>query len=179
MFITALITALVDQVTKRLAVERFSDYGDSITVISRFFELRIVRNSGAAWGMLHGQRLILIAVSVIMLGFVVWNRKEFAKNGRFSSIMTGILAGGILGNLIDRVLTGKVIDFLDFHWEDVYHFPVFNVADAAICVGIFFLLGTQLFGKQNKEVQKFGSSEVQETENPDTPFAQDSELPNS
>jgi len=148
MFTAAVTITFFDQLTKRLAVWGFPGDGDHITVIPGFFDLRLVYNEGAAWGMLSGQRWILIAVSAMMLVFIVWNRKELAKGGRFQSIMTGLLMGGIAGNLTDRVLTGKVIDFFDFHWENVYYYPVFNIADSAICVGIFCLLFTQLFGKR-------------------------------
>ena len=148
MFTTAIITTLLDQLTKRLAVWRFGESGDHITVIPRFFNLCLVYNEGAAWGMLSGQRLILITVSALMLAFIIWNRKELAKGGRFQSIMTGLLMGGVAGNLIDRVHTGKVIDFFDFHWEGVYYYPVFNIADMAICIGIFSMILSQLLRKK-------------------------------
>ena len=148
MFITAIITTLLDQLTKRLAVWGFPNHGDHIVIIPRFFNLCLVENEGAAWGILPGQRWILVSVSALMLAFLVWQRKEFVKGGRFSRIMTGLLMGGIAGNLIDRVLTGKVIDFFHFHWEGVYDYPVFNIADMAICIGIFSMIFSQLFVKR-------------------------------
>ena len=168
MIIAAIITVLADQLTKLLAAWKLS--GDrSVTIIPDFFDLRLVHNEGAAWGILQGQRAILVAVSVIMLGFVVRNRKEFAKNGRFSGIMLGVLSGGITGNLIDRLLTGKVVDFLDFHWKDFYNFPVFNIADTAICVGIFFLFATQFKHREQNDAPEPANPE------PANPEARESE----
>lgn len=133
--ITTAVTFL-DQLTKWLASARFGTY-DQITVIPGFFALRRVYNSGAAWGMLGGQRALLIGVSVGMLGLIWHNRAEFTKSGSLARIGIGLLCGGIVGNLIDRVKFGYVIDFLDFHWKTAYTFPTFNVADAAISIGIF------------------------------------------
>jgi len=132
--ITAAVTFL-DQLTKWLAITHFGSY-DHITVISGYFALRRVYNSGAAWGMLGGQRALLIGVSVGMLGLILHNRHEFNQGGLLARIGVALLCGGIVGNLIDRVKFGYVIDFLDFHWKTAYTFPTFNVADAAITIGI-------------------------------------------
>lgn len=133
-----IITAVtfLDQLTKWLASTRLGAY-DHVTVIPGFFTLRRVYNSGAAWGILGGQRVLLISVSISMLGLIWYNRSEFTKSGLLARIGVGLLCGGIVGNLIDRVKFGYVIDFLDFHWKTAYAFPTFNVADSAISIGIF------------------------------------------
>ncbi len=126
---------LVDQLSKWLVCRHFGAH-DHLTVIPGFFDLRRVFNTGAAWGMLSGQRALLIAVSAGMLGLLWYNRAEFTKSGRLARIGIGLLTGGIIGNLIDRLKSGAVIDFLDFHWSTVYTFPTFNIADTAIFLGI-------------------------------------------
>lgn len=133
--ITAAVTFL-DQLTKWLACTKFGAY-DHITVIPGFFALRRVYNNGAAWGMLGGQRILLIGVSAGMLALIWRSRNEFTQGGSLARIGIGLLCGGIIGNLIDRIKLGYVIDFLDFHWQTAYTFPTFNVADAAISIGIF------------------------------------------
>ncbi len=129
------IVTFLDQLTKWLVCRSFGAH-DHLTVISGFFDLRRVFNAGAAWGMLSGQRTLLIGVSVGMLGLLWYNRTEFTKSGRLARIGIGLLTGGIIGNLIDRLKSGSVIDFLDFHWSTVYTFPTFNIADTAIFLGI-------------------------------------------
>ena len=140
----ALFTALlvvIDQATKYLAVTRLKPLR-SITVINGFFNLSYVENSGAAWGMLAGRQYLLISFSVATLAFLVWRRKHLFEHLRFGPFTMTLICGGIIGNLIDRVLHAYVIDFLDFHWHGA-HFPAFNVADAAICCGVFLFMATQ------------------------------------
>jgi len=156
MLLVAIITTVLDQLTKQLALARFTtavdgavmNTGDHITVIPGFFDLRLVMNHGAAWGMLSGQRFILIGVSAAMLVFIVLNRKELSKGRRDTIFALGLLAGGIIGNLIDRIRTGAVVDFFDFHWKEAYNFPVFNIADTAICIGIGALLIVSAFHRR-------------------------------
>ena len=154
MFLPAtIITTIIDQLAKQLAWRGFGA-GDSITVIPGFFDLRLVLNKGAAWGMFSGQRVFLVAVSSAMIVFLVRNRAELSNGWRHSGLMLGILCGGIIGNLIDRAKLGFVIDFLDFHWEGVYYFPVFNVADMAICVGIASHLVAQILLSRREKSQQ-------------------------
>lgn len=137
LLLAALVTA-ADQLAKWLALCAFPD-GAHLCVIPGFFDLRCVLNRGAAWGMLAGRRVLLVLVSAGMLGLLAWQRKDLVQT-RLSRIATGVLAGGIFGNLLDRLFRGEVVDFLDFHWKNVYSFPTFNIADAAITVGVALLL---------------------------------------
>lgn len=142
------IVTLLDQLTKWL-VQRYLDFGDSVTVIPGLFDFSKVYNHGAAWGMLAGQRVMLVAVSALMLVFLWFSRKDILSAGRWERLGAGLLAGGIIGNLIDRVKFGYVIDFLDFHWGD-YTFPTFNVADSAICVGVALFVVFQFIGGKTR-----------------------------
>ncbi len=135
---TAAAVAVLDQVSKAVAIRAFA-HGGALRVVPGYFDLRLVINRGAAWGMLAGRRALLVAVSLGMLALLWANRRELAET-RCGRVAGGLLAGGIVGNLLDRALRGEVVDFLDFHVHDVWSWPTFNVADSAICVGVALLL---------------------------------------
>ena len=137
---TVAAVAALDQATKIVALRSLAD-GGSVRIVPGYFDLRLVMNRGAAWGMLAGRRALLVAVSAGMLALLWTNRRELAAT-RMGRISSGLLAGGIVGNLVDRAFRGEVVDFLDFHVRDVWAWPTFNVADSAICVGVVLLLAT-------------------------------------
>ncbi len=137
LLLAAAVLAL-DQAAKLAALRAFAD-GGSLAVAPGFFDLRLVLNDGAAWGILAGRQWLLVLVSAAMLAVLWWNRRDLAA-ARLTRVAGGILAGGILGNLVDRALRGRVVDFLDLHWREAYHYPTFNVADVAICAGVGLLL---------------------------------------
>ncbi len=132
---------LLDQSTKWMAVTWLSPVVTR-AVVPGFFNLSYVENQGAAWGMLAGQQIFLIAFSVVTLAFLVWKRHSLFAPLWGGSLTLSLIAGGVIGNLIDRVRVRYVIDFLDFHWG-ASHFPAFNVADSAICCGVFLFIITQ------------------------------------
>ena len=104
-------------------------------------DLTYLRNTGAAWGMLGGQNAFLIIFSVVMLALMVIFRKAFLSNTLDHRIALGLMAGGILGNLLDRLRLGWVTDFLDLYIKE-WHWPAFNIADMAICMGVGIYLIT-------------------------------------
>jgi signal peptidase II len=131
---------LLDQWSKHW-IQRRLLYGERIEVWPGIFDIRHVRNTGAAWGMLAGWRLLLILFAAGMLALIVRRRHELFDGWRGGQAALALLVAGIAGNLIDRVRLGYVVDFLDFY-RQAWHFPAFNVADSAICVGIgLYLLG--------------------------------------
>lgn len=135
-YIGAFVVLLLDQASK-FAIQRTLPLYDFREVIPNFFYLRHVLNEGAAWSILSGARWPLVAISAIALVILFWFRREvLVKGPRLGSWIFALLAGGIAGNLVDRVSTGKVVDFLDFVFG-TYHYPTFNVADSAICIGFF------------------------------------------
>ncbi len=139
-FFVTLLTA-ADQLTKYWAVTRLKPVG-SMAVVPGFFSLTYVENQGAAWGMLAGRHLFLIAFSLLTLGFLLWRRRQLFGPLWGGRLTLTLLTGGILGNLIDRIRLNYVVDFLDFFWGR-HHFPAFNVADSAICCGVFLFILTQ------------------------------------
>jgi signal peptidase II len=138
------VTILVlDQLTKMI-VDRTMALHQSIPIIDGVFSLTYVRNTGAAFGIFSGSheafRLpFLILVSVLALGFVVVMLKRLRDEEKGLITALSLIIGGAIGNLVDRILYGEVIDFLDFYWSH-YHWPAFNVADSCITIGVLITL---------------------------------------
>ncbi len=136
--IVSLICLLIDQTTKYIITNSMSLF-DSIKVIKSFFSITYVRNYGAAWNILDGNKIFLIFVALGALFFIYWVFIKDNKLSKMDIIIYGILIGGVLGNLIDRITFGYVIDFLDFNILG-YDFPVFNAADIFIVVSIGLII---------------------------------------
>ena len=140
----ALLVILLDQFTKTLIVGYFQ-LGDSRTVTS-FFNIVRAHNTGAAFSFLHDasgwQRWFFVGLGVVAAGFIVWMLRGHGAQKMFSLALSLIL-GGALGNVIDRLLHGYVVDFLQVHHSGWY-FPSFNVADSAITVGAALLILDEL-----------------------------------
>lgn len=130
----ALTIFLSDQWTKRWVLDGFA-LGESRVVIPGFFHFTYIRNTGAAWGLFGGHNNGLVLLSVLMLAALLLFRRSFLTPSRSHRIALGCMIGGIVGNLADRVRLGYVVDFLDF-FHGPRHFPAFNIADSAICVGV-------------------------------------------
>jgi signal peptidase II len=130
----AFALTVLDQVTK-YAVRHVFHPGESVTLIPGVFSLTYVRNTGAAWGMLGGYNTWLALLSVVVLIVITVCRRTFLTQRLMHKLTLALLVAGIVGNLLDRVRLHYVVDFLDFYWGP-HHFPAFNVADAAICVGV-------------------------------------------
>jgi signal peptidase II len=133
---------VADQITK-LCVDHWMPLHRSIPVIDGLFSLTYIRNTGAAFGIFAGSaaafRLpFLIAFSVVAIGFVLsmLRRLPDDQTGLISAL--SFIIGGALGNLIDRIAYGEVIDFLDFYWGP-YHWPAFNLADSFITIGVLII----------------------------------------
>ena len=145
----------LDQLTKLLVLERFH-LGESISVILNFFNITYVQNKGAAFGFLaHADPAFrvpfFIVVPVIALGSIAFVFRKISEAEVKFSMALSLVISGALGNLIDRLRLGYVVDFLDFHWQESYHFPAFNVADSAICIGVGLIL-LDLFVAQEEEI---------------------------
>lgn len=143
LLLLALGVFAIDQVTKLWIIARLplGSYGpgNSITVIPDFFYLVHVGNTGAAWSILTGKSSLLAIVAVFTLLAIYWWRRALGLRDRLAQLAFGLLCGGIVGNLVDRIQHKHVVDFLDFHFGS-YVYPTFNVADAAICIGVVFYL---------------------------------------
>jgi signal peptidase II len=140
----ALIILIADQFTKVLIVG-FYQLHDS-TLVTSFFNVVRWHNSGAAFSFLAGssgwQRWFFTVIGLAAAALILWLLKSHSGQKLFSFALACIL-GGAIGNVIDRLLYGYVVDFLDFHWHD-WHFPAFNVADSAITIGAACLILDEL-----------------------------------
>ncbi|GAC1604840.1 MAG: signal peptidase II [Ramlibacter sp.] len=140
----ALIILIADQFTKVLVLGAYR-LGDSTTVTT-FFNVVRAHNTGAAFSFLAAasgwQRWLFTAIGVVAIGFIVWLLRSHPGQKLFSFSLACIL-GGAIGNVVDRLLHGYVVDFLQFHWHGWY-FPAFNVADSAITVGAVGLVLDEL-----------------------------------
>lgn len=133
---------LVDQVVKALALQRLR--GGLPIEVCPFLNLAYVENRGCAWGMLQGHVWPLAVFAAIALALLLWKRRSVFPSGLTGFVTENLLYAGIIGNLIDRVRLGFVVDMFDFHWG-VHHFPCFNVADSCITVAAALLVAASLF----------------------------------
>ena len=146
--LVGLIVSL-DQLTKTLVVANFR-LGESKVIIDNFFNLTLIHNTGAAFGLLRNmdpaiREPFFLIIPLLTLGAILYAFHKLEESEIWSILGLVLIVGGAIGNLIDRVRIGYVIDFLDFHWFYKNHFPAFNVADSAICVGVFILIINLLF----------------------------------
>ena len=141
----ALILVLLDQVVK-IAVERSFHYGETVPVTG-FFNLIKVYNPGAAFSFLGDaggwQRYLFTGIAVAAVGYILYLLKRHPGQRLFCFALA-LIMGGAIGNVIDRLAYGHVIDFLDFYWKGLGHFPAFNIADIGISVGAFLFILDEL-----------------------------------
>ena len=141
----ALALVLADQITKQATLLAFRT-GERLTIIPGFFDLTLLFNRGAAFSLLADaggwQRWLFICIGFAATAFIGWMLWQHGSQRLFSFALSLIL-GGAIGNVIDRVLRGEVVDFLLFYWRG-WHFPAFNVADSAITIGAALLIIDEL-----------------------------------
>lgn len=141
--IFAAVTAaslVIDQATKIL-VDRTMELHQSIPVIDGLFSITYVRNRGAAFSFLSNfdyRRPFFIAITLVAMVAIIVTFRKLRDDQRLAAVSLSLIFSGAVGNLIDRVRLGEVIDFLDVYWK-THHWPAFNVADSAICVGVALL----------------------------------------
>ena len=148
---------LVDAVVKELAAGCLKGSA-AVSVIPGLFNLAYVENRGCAWGMFQGQVWPLAVFGLVAMAFLIWKRKSIFVPSRlfpdpWSLIPECLLYAGIIGNVIDRLCRGYVIDMFDFHWG-VHHFPCFNVADVCITFAAAFLLLSSFFSGKSQSSDK-------------------------
>ena len=141
LLIVSPVLLILDQWTKLLVDGRFMLY-ESLPLIDNFISLTYVRNKGAAFGILSDSSIripFFITVSCVALIGILWYLRKIEVSQKLQQWAMTLIFAGALGNLIDRIRLGEVIDFLDVHWYQ-HHWPAFNVADSAITIGVGLLL---------------------------------------
>lgn len=134
------LVLLVDQVSKYLVMASLAE-GQAIPML--LFDLHHVHNRGAAFGIMQSGGVVFVAVALIVLAAVVALHGQIRSSGPAVTVAVGLIAGGTLGNLVDRLRFGYVVDFIDLRW-----WPVFNVADSAICIGVGILMWKMFLGSK-------------------------------
>ena len=140
-FIIGILGVIADFVTKRLAVMHLKG-GNEVILIEKIFKLSYVENRGAAFGIFQDMRYVFIVLTVLIVLFLIWLLKNQKFENRFFKTGITFMISGAVGNFIDRVFLGYVVDFLDFY---LINFPVFNVADCFVCIGAGLLIVYYLF----------------------------------
>lgn len=149
-----LVTAVVlplDQLTKWY-IDHTMQLHQSRTVIEHFFNISYVHNTGAAFGILADSALripLLSGVALIACGAIAWLLGRLPMSARLQRLGLALVFSGAVGNLIDRLRLGAVIDFIDVHWYQ-HHWPAFNVADSAITIGVGLLLLDLFFEERQR-----------------------------
>lgn len=157
--ILIIVSALVltfDQATK-LYVAKTMELYSSISVIRNFFTITYIRNKGAAFSFLAGsdyRRPILTLVSLVAIIAIIIFFRKLRPDQKFTAFCLSLIFAGAVGNLIDRIRLGEVIDFLSVHWHELY-WPAFNIADSAICVGVVLLAIDMYFEEKRQKRLKF------------------------
>ena len=147
-YLTALISVFIDQLTKMLISINMKPFTGK-TIIKGFFDITYVQNKGAAWGILNNNLPVLIFISMAAIFLLNSYINKEQKETMLLTISYGLLMGGIIGNLIDRVFKSYVVDFLNFYIFN-YNYPVFNLADTFIIIGILLMVVEIIRGDINE-----------------------------
>jgi len=134
-FISMLLIVGADQLVKHLVV-KFLSTGTDISIIDKFLSFCYVENRGAAFGVLQDSRWLFVAITVIAVGFLVWYVLTRKPKNKLLCTAIALIGGGAIGNFIDRLFFGRVIDFIRL---DFINFPVFNLADTCLTIGVILL----------------------------------------
>jgi len=145
-FITAGVIFVLDLGSK-MVVREFIPLGSEISILP-FFSLVHLQNTGIAFGLFQGRNLLFLLLGLAMASFIGWIGISLAKKSAKEAVGIGLILGGAIGNIVDRIFFGRVTDFLDF-FIGTHHWPAFNVADSAICVGAFLMVLEGLLKKHD------------------------------
>ncbi|WP_141431261.1 signal peptidase II [Bacillus sp. 03113] len=149
-YIIALFVITLDQLTKWLIVKNM-EIGESITIIDHFLYIVSHRNQGAAWGILQGKMWFFYLITVVVIIGIIYYIQKAAKGKRLLGVALGMMLGGAIGNFIDRVVRKEVVDFINTYIFG-YDFPVFNIADSSLVIGVGLLMIQML--KEEREAKK-------------------------
>lgn len=158
-YILALFLIALDQWTKWLVVKNM-EIGESIPIIENFLYITSHRNRGAAWGILQGQMWFFYIITVIVIIGIVYYMAKYAKGKWLLGVSLGLMLGGAIGNFIDRVFRKEVVDFINTYIFS-YDFPIFNVADSALVVGVGLLMIVMFREEREAKEKSNGEKGVQ------------------
>ncbi|WP_082234243.1 signal peptidase II [Halobacillus massiliensis] len=140
---------LIDQLTKWIIVQQM-ELRESIPVIEGFFYITSHRNTGAAWGILAGQMWFFYIITLVVVGFIIYYMNQYAKASKFTGVALALVLAGAIGNFIDRLFRKEVVDFLDVYIGS-YNYPIFNVADSSLVVGVILIMIAAFVDERQKK----------------------------
>jgi signal peptidase II len=152
----AVLVVVLDQLTKRLAEDRLRGQR-SVPLIDDILRLTYVENRGAAFGLLQDQTAFFVFVGIVVIGVIAASYRYLPRSGFLLHLALGLQLGGAIGNLLDRVRQGYVVDFVDFGYRSNW-WPVFNVADSAIVIGVALLALNALSPTANEQTPRIGDA---------------------
>lgn len=150
-FAIVVIGLILDRVTKMWSQQFLTVNGD-VVIINNIFSFAYLENRGAAFGILQNKQNILAVVTFFVLSFVIFYLVKYKPQSKILRISLSLIISGAIGNLIDRVVKRYVVDFILFHYKDVYYFPTFNVADMMVVIGTFLMAFYILKEDKNENV---------------------------
>ncbi|AOH54214.1 signal peptidase II [Peribacillus muralis] len=153
-YLIALLVIALDQLTKWMIVKKM-EYGESIEIIENLLYITSHRNRGAAWGILQGQMWFFYIITIAVIIGLVYYIQKMAKQSRLLGVALGLMLGGAIGNFIDRIARQEVVDFVHTYIFS-YSFPVFNVADASLSIGVGLLVIHMLLEEKNAKEKDNG-----------------------
>ncbi|HEX8600474.1 MAG TPA: signal peptidase II [Chloroflexia bacterium] len=169
--VAAGLVVLLDQLSKLWVVENISQIPSQV-LLEDFLRLRFTRNTGAAFGIFQGGAGVLSVAAIAIVGAIIFSATRMGSNNRLTVLSMGLIVGGALGNLIDRLRLGYVVDFIEVYGprvqigDSVYTWPVFNAADSAISVGVVLLVTTMLFGNSDRPIEPVTTDQPESTPTP-------------
>lgn len=155
-YLIAILIILLDQFTKWLIVSKMT-FGDSIPIINNVLYITSHRNRGAAWGILQGQMWLFYAITLVVIIAIIYYIQKAAKGKWLLGISLGLMLGGAIGNFLDRVIRKEVVDFIHTYIFG-YNFPVFNVADSSLCIGVVLLMIVMLRDERETKEKSYGEN---------------------
>ncbi len=159
-YLLAICVLLLDQISKVYFLKTLGELGNTIPVIEPVLNWTLAYNYGAAFSFLATQggwqKFFFAGLALLVSLFLIWYIRVVPKQAKILSLALSLILGGALGNLIDRINYGYVIDFIHVHYANVWHYPVFNIADIGIVMGVFFMVIDMLFfeKKRKEETQE-------------------------
>lgn len=151
-YVLAFVIVIIDQLTKLWVITNM-ELRESITVIENVFYITSHRNTGAAWGILAGKMTFFYIVTAVVIVFICYYIQKFAKDSLLTGLALGLILGGAIGNFIDRLVHKEVVDFFNVYIGS-YNYPIFNIADSALVVGVILVLIATILDERKQRRKK-------------------------
>ncbi|WP_112180776.1 MULTISPECIES: signal peptidase II [Paraliobacillus] len=151
-YLLAFVIIIIDQLTKFWVVANM-ELRESITVIENIFYITSHRNTGAAWGILAGKMTFFYIITAVVIVLICYYIQKFAKDSLLTGLALGLILGGAVGNFIDRIVRKEVVDFFDVYIGS-YNYPIFNIADSALVVGVILVLIATILDERKQRRKK-------------------------